>query len=339
MINIAVIGCGRWGPNHIRNFNKLMDCKVVAAVDLLQDRLSYVSDLYPGIRTEQEYKLMLDDPEVHAVVVATPTSTHFPIVRDALLAGKHVLCEKPLCETNDQAQELIEIASSKQLTLMVGHVFLFNAGILEVKRLIDAGELGKLHYLSSIRTNLGPIRTDVNAAFDLASHDISIINWLLGREPEWVSAVGASFLQEDKEDVVFISLRYPENVAANIQASWLNPKKVRQLNVVGNKRMLTWDDLEINSPIAIYDKGANANHEYNDFGDFLRINMWEGDVRLPKIRLEEPLRAQSRYFLDAVLNGTVPEKAGGKFALGVVKVLEAISESVKMDGSPVKVSS
>ena len=339
MISIGVIGCGHWGPNHIRNFNSLPECNVVAAVDVDSKCLSRMSAMFPGIRIEEDYRRVLKDSEVDAVVVATPISTHYSIVRDAILAGKHVLCEKPLCTNTREARELVELANELKRALMVGHVFLFNPGILKVKEFLDAGELGTVHYLSATRTNLGPIRSDVNAAFDLATHDISIFNWFLGSEPELVSAVGASFLQTNVDDVVFISLKYPDKVYANIQASWLNPKKVRQISIVGSKKMLTWDDLELNSPIAIYDKGANATQQYSTYGEFLRINMWEGDVRLPKVYSEEPLKAQNRNFLEAVKNGGKIDRSGGKFALGVVGVLEAIRESLRRDGSPVQVRS
>ncbi len=336
MTKISVIGCGGWGPNHIRNFNSLPDCTVVAAVDIQQERLSRISKIFPGICIERDYRRVLADPSVEAVVVATPTSTHYEIVRAALLAGKQVLCEKPICTTSREAQELIEVADEQKLTLMVGHVFLFNSGILKLKELIEAGELGRIHYLSAVRTNLGPVRTDVNAAFDLASHDISIFNWLLGSTPNLVSGIGASFLQNNIEDVVFISLKYPNEVFANIQASWLDPKKVRKISVVGSKKMATWDDLELNSPVAIYDKGANAKPEYNNFGEFLHINMWDGDVRLPKVQMEEPLKTQDRYFLEAIRNGAA-KKSDGRFALGIVRVLEAVSDSIRGNGTPVRV--
>lgn len=335
MMKISVIGCGRWGPNHIRNFNSLEDSAVVAAVDIQPECLSRISRMFPGVRVELDYRKVLDDPSVNAVVIATPTSTHYTVVREALLADKHVLCEKPLCENSKEAQQLIEISDERKLMLMVGHVFLFNSGIIRLKELMDAGELGTIHYLSAIRTNLGPVRTDVNAAVDLASHDISVFNWFLGRQPDLVSAMGASFLQNNVEDVVFISLRYSDKVFANIQASWLDPKKVRRMSIVGSKRMVTWDDLDLNSPVAIYDKGANAKQEYNNFGEFLRINMWDGDVRLPKIRLEEPLRAQDRYFLDVIRNGGI-QRSDGRFALGVVRVLEAVSDSLRGHGTPIK---
>ncbi len=337
MKNISVIGCGHWGPNHIRNFNGFIESRVISAVDIDTKCLGRISKMFPNINLEKDYRRVLEDSEIDAVVVATPTITHYSIVRDALLAGKNVLCEKPLCKNSMEAQELVELAEERGLKLMVGHVFLFNSGIIKIKELLDAGELGTLNYLSAVRTNLGPVRTDVNAAFDLASHDISIFNWFLGGAPSLVSAVGASFLLNNIEDVVFISLKYPNNVFANIQASWLDPKKVRQISVVGSKKMITWNDLEPNLPVAIYDKGANAKQEYSNFGEFLRINMWDGDVRLPKVYLDEPLKVQDHYFLDALENGNV-YRSDGKFALDVIRVLEAIDESLRHNGAPIEVN-
>jgi predicted dehydrogenase len=290
--------------------------------------------MFPGVNTTQDYRQVLEDLAVHAVVVVTPTKTHYPIVREALLAGKHVLCEKPLCKNTTEAQELIELARQRNLILMVGHVFLFNPGIVKIKEILDLGELGNLHYLSAVRTNLGPIRADVNAAYDLATHDISIFNWLLGSEPESVSAIGASFLQPGIEDVVFISMTYPNNVVANIRCSWLDPKKVRQITVVGSHKMVTWDDLDSNTPVAIYEKGASAKQDYNDYGEFLRITMWDGDVRLPKVEADEPLRIQDRYFLDCLQEGKIG-RSDGEFSLGVVRSLEAINQSLKSGGQTV----
>jgi len=337
MIYISVIGCGRWGPNHVRVFNSLPDSQVVAVADTDTQRLDQIVKTFPGFRAEQNYQRILEDKTINAAVIATPTDTHYQIGRDALLAGKHILCEKPLCTTSTQAQELAQIAQERNLILMVGNVFLFNTGIVKLKELLDSGELGKLNYMSAVRTNLGPIRSDVNAAYDLATHDITIFNWLMNSEPEVVSATGGSFLQPEIEDVVFASLRYPGNVLANIHASWLNPKKVRQITLVGNQKMVTWDDLELNTPIAIYDKGANTAQEYGDYGEFLRIAMWEGDVRLPKVQAEEPLKAQGNYFLEAIKKGKV-ERSDGVFSVGVVKVLEAIMASLKLGGGQVKVT-
>lgn len=338
MINIAIIGCGHWGPNHVRSFSSLPNTKVVAVVDTDAACLSRMSETFPEIRKETKYQTVLKQPNIDAVVISTPTSTHHTIVRDALLAGKHVLCEKPLCIKSSDAKELIELAYSKKLALMIGHIFLFNPGILKLKELLDAGELGKVRYLSAERTNLGPIRTDVNAAFDLASHDISIFNWLFDSEPELVSAVGGSFLQSKLEDVAFISLKYASNILANIKVSWIDPKKVRKITVIGSNKMIIWDDLNIDLPITIYDKGAEAQQDYENFGEFLGIKTWDGDVRLPKVNFMEPLKIQNQYFVEALTNGAVVAKSGGKFSLGVVKVLEAVIESIRQNGMPVMIA-
>ncbi|MDZ7374213.1 MAG: Gfo/Idh/MocA family oxidoreductase [candidate division KSB1 bacterium] len=335
-IGIAVIGCGHWGPNHIRIFRSLPEAEVLWAVDIDKTRRERVQTLFPGLAIAADPALALQDPKVDAVVVATPTKTHFELVRESLAAGKHVLCEKPLCTNKREGLELLRMAMAKGRLLMVGHVFLFNPGILKVKELVDAGEVGQLQYLSATRTNLGPIRNDVNAAYDLATHDVSIFNYLLGQKPELVSATGASFLQPGVEDVVFISLRYPGGIWANIRASWLDPKKVRQMTVVGTKKMVTWDDLELTSPVAVYDKGANAVQEYADYGEFLRITMWEGDVLLPKVQMQEPLKNQNQYFLECLRSGRV-ERSGPEFSLEVVEVLEAIEQSLRNHGSPVRI--
>jgi predicted dehydrogenase len=332
VIRLAVIGCGRWGPNHLRTFQSLPGSSVGMVVDPDTKRLASIRQANPDLRCEQDHWAAFDDPTIDAVVVATPMSTHYQLVRDAMLSGKHVLCEKPLCETVKEGEELLELAEANRRLLMVGHVFLFNAGIERLRELVHGGELGRLYYLAAARTNLGPIRPDANAAYDLATHDIAIFNWIIGAQPEAASATGASFLQPDVEDVVFISLRYPGNVAAAIQASWLDPKKVRQITVVGSERMATWDDLQLNTPMAIFDKGAKVVTDYGDFGEFLRLSTWDGDVRLPKIGSEEPLKAQARQFLDFLERGRV-ERSDGAFALGVVKTLEAVAASIRSGGS------
>jgi predicted dehydrogenase len=337
-LQIGIIGCGYWGPNHVRNFSSTPGCKVAAVADLESSRLVKISEHFPTVRLNREYKEILSDPDIHAVVIATPTSTHYSVVRDALLAGKHVLCEKPLCQDSRQGEELVELAEERQLTLMVGHVFLFNSAVSKLKHLLESGEIGRVYYLSSVRTNLGPIRSDVNAAYDLAAHDISIFNWLLDSEPMMISATGACCLRPGIEDFVFISLRYPGNIYASVQASWLNPKKVRGLTIVGSKKMVTWDDLELNSPVAIYDRGALAKQEYNDFGEFLRISMWNGDVRLPRVEVDEPLKVQSREFVRAIREKT-PHRSDGRFGLGVVQALEAVRQSLYLNGAPVLTAS
>jgi len=341
LIELAVIGCGHWGPNHIRVFNSLPDSRLGATVDIDAKRLRSVREMYPELRYERDYRRILEDPSLDAVVVATPVSSHYKIVRESILAGKHVLCEKPLCENSKQAEELGSLALAKGRILMVGHVFLFNPGIMKLKELVDIGELGELQYLSASRANLGAFCNDINVAYDLATHDISIFNWLLAGEPEVVSATGASFVRSDIEDVAFISMKYPGNVLANIHVSWLDPKKVRQITVVGRRQMATWDDLQPTSPIAIYDKGAMTVRDYGDYGEYLRLSTWEGDIRLPRVRPDEPLKLQAVQFLEWLRDGHVQNghagHCGSEFTLGIIRVLEAVDASMKKGGTPVAV--
>jgi predicted dehydrogenase len=335
MIGISVIGCGHWGHNHVRVFNSLANASVKQIIDPDEARLARVSAQFPEIPAGRDYRTALQNCDIDAAVIATPTSTHYQLAKEALRAGKHVLCEKPLAETSGEAEELHELARQTKRTLMVAHTFLFNNGIVRLKSLYRSGDIGRLQYLAASRTNLGPIRSDVNAAYDLASHDISIFNWLLESEPEEASATGQSFLQPGIEDVVFLSLRYPRGVLASIRASWLDPKKVRQITVVGSHRMVTWDDLEPTSPIAIYNKGALAESLPKGYGEFLRVSMWDGDIVLPKVEQEEPLKAQDSHFLDAI-SGATP-RSTGQFAAGVVRTLEAAAKSLKLGGAPVAV--
>lgn len=335
-IELAVIGCGRWGPNHIRTFANLAGANVRYAVDLAEDRLARIQKRFPTVKTISDYSSILDDPRLSGVVVATPTSTHFEIVANALRAGKHVLCEKPLCTTAREASQLRELAETSHRVLMVGHIFLFNAGIEKVKALVNDGTLGKLEYLAAVRTNLGPIRHDVNAAFDLATHDIAIFNWLTDATPLRVSAVGGAFLQPSVEDVVFVTLTYPDGVLGHIHASWLNPQKVRHITVVGTNMMVTWNDLRLTTPVALFDKGAQPISEPVNYAQFLRIAMWDNEIRLPRLELPEPLQAQNAAFLEAIRGGDC-ERSGARFSEGVVQTLEAISLSLKGEGKPVGV--
>jgi predicted dehydrogenase len=337
VIKLALIGCGHWGPNHVRNFNSLPGSRVDTVADLDEGRLKRMREMYPALRCEQDYQPLLRDPSIDAVVIATPVSTHYEIVRESLLAGKHVLCEKPLCKSSAQGQELVELAHSKGRVLMVGHVFLFNPGIMKLKDLVDTGELGIVRYLSATRTNLGIFQKDSNVAYDLCSHDISIFNWLLDSEPEVVSAVGNPYVQPGIEDVVFVTMKYPNGVLANMQVSWLDPKKVRQITVVGSQQMATWDDLQLTTPIAVYDKGASINRaDYEDYGEFLHLSMWDRDVRLPKVHFEEPLKLQAIDFLQSLEEGCL-KHSDGAFGLKVVKALEAIATSIQQNGSPTQI--
>jgi predicted dehydrogenase len=336
IINIGVIGCGHWGPNHVRVFSQLRDARVVAAADLDAKRLETIREQHPHVETFRDYRGMLKVAGLEAVVVAAPTRVHYQLVKAALEANKHVLCEKPLCLHPQEAEELVALAKSKQRVLMTGHVFLFNAGIVKLKELVGNGDPGRIYYLRALRTNLGPVRRDVNSVFDLATHDIAIFNWLLQSQPESVSAVGGHFLQETIEDVAFISLRYANNILGHIQVSWLDPKKLREIVVVGDKKMVIWDELAPAGPITIYDKTVVRHENYEDFGQF-QLLAREGDITIPKVRLEEPLKVQNRYFLKCLTAGHLPMN-DGPFAIEVVRVLEAIARSMAEGGVPVRVS-
>ena len=334
-LGIAVIGCGHWGPNHLRNFTAHRRTQVLYCVDLDPQRLARAQELYPAVEMTTELDRALDDPAVKAVVISTPTITHYDLTRRALQKGKHVLCEKPLAGTSAEAEELGALALAAGKILMVGHVFLFNPGIRKLRELITAGELGRIHYLHATRTNLGPIRQDVDSVWDLAPHDISILNFLLDQQAVEVSARGSFYLQDGKADVAFITLTYPHNVLANIHVSWLDPKKIRQLTVVGDLKMVTWDDMNPGSPISIYDKGVVKEAYYSDFGEFQLVTK-EGDIVIPKVRALEPLRAQTDFFVTALESGTLdlctPEEG-----TQVVRVLQAIERSMKAGGAPIKV--
>ncbi len=337
VINIAVIGCGHWGPNHIRAFSSFPNVRVVAAADISRPNLERVGKAYPDLALFEDYRRLLAETDAHAVVISTPTSTHHAIVRDALLADKHVLVEKPLCRASEEGEAVVALAAERGRILMVGQVFLFNRGILKLKEYLQFGDLGRVYTMVSTRTNLGPIRKDVNAVYDLASHDIAIFNFLTGSAPIEVSASGAAYLQPGVEDLAFITLRYPSDLLAHVHVSWLNPRKVREITIVGDKKMLVWDDLATVGPICIYDKGVVREPYYEDYGQF-QLLAREGDISIPRIQLEEPLKAQARYFLDGLRRGSLTV-SDGKSGLEVVRVLEAAQASLSQRGLPVSVKS
>lgn len=335
-MGVAVIGCGHWGPNHIRNFSSHKQAKVLYCVDSNPRRLESIRDLFPMVEVTGDLQRVLDDQQVKAVVIATPTATHFDLTKKALLAGKHVLCEKPLAASTAEAIELVALAKQTGMVLMVGHVFLFNAGIVKLRELISSDELGRLYYLHATRTNLGPIRQDVDCVWDLATHDISIFNYLLGQPPHEVSARGSYYLQEGKADVAFITLTYPDQVLANIRVSWLDPKKVRQVTVVGDRKMVSWDDMATTGSIMIYDKKVLRHTFYRDFGEFQLVTR-EGDVVIPIVHAFEPMRAQADYFISCLQKGEIG-LCSPSDGLAVVRVLEAIAQSMREGGRPIRVT-
>lgn len=307
------------------------------AADLDQARLKAVKALYPSVATTTSYKDILSSTEIDAVCIAAPTKFHFQFTKEALQAGKHVLCEKPLAMTPDECQELGEIARKAGRFLMVGHVFIFNAGIRWVKEYIDSGEMGKIYYAHSERTNLGPFRYDVNALWDLAPHDIAIFDYLLSGSAQGASARGLKCLGNNLEDLAFATLDYPDGKLANIHVSWIDPRKVRQITIVGERKMLVWDDLDPLGAVRVYDKHVERTTKfYETYGEFQLLSR-EGAITIPKISSSEPLKAQGQYFIDCVEKGTGPLLADAARAASVVKALCGIQRSMDHQGALEKI--
>ena len=331
-LSLGLIGCGHWGPNHLRAFMSLPGVRMLWAADPDPARREHVARMYGHVQMAVDHRQVFDDPSVDAVVIATSAASHFDLCKAAIQAGKHVLCEKPLCLRAVECLELVNAAKRQGVVLMVGHVFLFNGGILKLHDLIRQDALGRLYYASAIRTNLGPVRQDINAAYDLASHELSIFNFLFDSSPQSVSAVGRACLNTGVEDVVFITLRYPMDILVSITVSWLNPKKVREITLVGEKKMVTWNDLAT-GPVAIYDRGIIMEPYYDNFGEF-QLAVRDGDVTIPRLSPEEPLRRQAGFFIESVAKGSAGI-CSGEHAWEVVRSLEAIEESLQKGGVPI----
>lgn len=334
MSGIVVVGAGHWGPNLIRNFHDDPRSQVRWVVDADERRLKHVQSRYPDVRLSTTLEPALADPDVAATVIATPTSTHYDLVKRSLQAGRHVLVEKPLATRQAHAEELCALAERNELVLMVGHVFVYNAAVRRVRQMIETGSLGTLYYGSMVRTNLGPIRVDVNAAWDLAAHDISIANYWLGVQPLTASATGGTWINDGIEDAVFATLRYPDNVVVSLQSSWLSPRKARDITLVGERRMLTLDDMNLTEPLRIYDKGVTDELTRPGFVDTFasfRASVREGDITIPKVTLGEPLREECEHFLTCIELGT-PPMTDGLAGLAVVRTLEALQASIRDNG-------
>ncbi len=298
-------------------------------------RLEAVQRSFPKVATTADYRDILKNPDIDAVCIAAPTDTHFDLSKESLEAGKHVLCEKPLSLRPEECRELESLACAKERFLMVGHVFVFNHGIIALKDYIDSGELGHIQYAYSRRTNLGPFRYDVNALWDLAPHDISIFNYLFGSRPLNVSGRGQRYLSDKLEDVAFANLEYPDKVMADIHVSWLDPKKIRQITIVGDKKMLIWDDLDNVGPIKIYDKHVERTQRYYEsYGEFQLMSR-EGSITIPNIGFGEPLKAQDQYFIECLVKAEPPALADAARGADVVEALCAIQQSIDDNGMPV----
>ena len=325
MIRIAQIGCGYWGPNLIRNLRSVKGCHLAAVVEASEDRRTFVKSSFPGVPTDLSFEGIMENPEIDAIVIATPANLHFEQARQALLAGKHVLVEKPMATKLTEVQELSEIARTRGLTLMSGHTFLYNDAVVFIKKEIDAGSLGEIRYLHSQRLNLGRIRADVDALWNFAPHDVSIIQFLLGEQtPVAVNSFGMDFVQDGIDDVVFLNLRYDKTLA-NIHVSWLDPLKTRKLVIVGSKKMIVYDDVA-DDKVTIYDKGIDKFSNLGESMDFdftpqSSFRYRSGDVWIPKIDYTEPLQREVEHFLDCIREGKEP-LSGPSHSLKVIEILE-----------------
>ncbi|HOX26316.1 MAG TPA: Gfo/Idh/MocA family oxidoreductase [Candidatus Krumholzibacteria bacterium] len=336
MIRMGVIGCGYWGPNLIRNFQNHPGVELVSMADIDVQRLQRVGNLYPTVRRFTDYREITGDPTLDAVVVATPVSTHFPLGMEVLTAGKHLFLEKPMAASSEECRRLLDAADSRGLVIMVGHTFLFAPAVRKISKLMAAGDLGDIYYVSITRVNLGIFQKDVNVVWDLAPHDIAMLNHLFAAYPSVVSATGRSYVQVDKgiEDVAFLTLEYPGRQIAHIHVSWLDPNKIRRATFVGSRKMLVYDDVDPTEKIKVYDKGVEIQPHYDNFGEF-QLTLRSGDIFVPRIDMTEPLKIEAQHFVD-VIKGEAEAISSGRHGLEVVEVLEKACQSIKDDGQPVE---
>lgn len=334
-INVAVVGCGYWGPNLIRNFSALPDCRVKYVCDLDAKRLAHMKRLYQGVETTREFDALIGDKELDAVAIATPVHLHYDLARKSLSAGKHTFIEKPMTQTSEQSNELVQIAAKRKLTLMVGHTFIYSAPVRRIREIISSGDIGEIQYVSSRRLNLGLFQKDINVAWDLAPHDIAIILYLLGKPPISVNCQGKAHINKDIEDVTNMSLDFENGGFATIHSSWLDPNKIREMVIVGSKRMIVYNDNEPLEKIKIYDKRVEAPPHYDTFAEF-QYSYHYGDMIAPYIKQTEPLKVETQHFLDCIQNGKTPESSGVD-GLRVIQILEASSRSLKNGGAKVEI--
>lgn len=332
-IKVGVVGCGYWGPNLIRNFRSLPSCQLRVMCDVSEERLRHLRNLYPEVEGETNYNRMLTDSGVDAVVIATSVKHHFPMAKASLLAGKHTFIEKPMASSAEQCEELVDIAENKGLVLMVGHTFLYSPAVRKIKEVVEWGDLGDIRYICARRLNLGLFQKDINVAWDLAPHDISIILHIMDELPTTVNCRGSAHVTPGIEDVTTMCLNFRNNRSAIIQSSWLDPRKTREMTIVGSKRMVVYDDVAQIEKIKIYDARVDRPPHYDTFGEFHYAYHY-GDMYVPYIKQEEPLKSECQHFLDCIREGISP-LTNGRQGLELVRILEASSQSLKQGGAPV----
>lgn len=332
MVKVGQIGLGDWGKNLFRNFISIPDCDMEICSDLNQKAMDNYKQLFPGVKFTSDWMDVLKT-DIDAVIIATPPEDHYPMGKEALEKGKHVFIEKPITLTSHEAQELIDLSKQNDKILMVGYILLYHPALKLLKRYIDQNDLGKVYYFYATRLNLGKVRTVENALWSFASHDISMILYLSGKYPKMVSATGASYIQGNIEDVSFLTMFFSDDLIAHIHTSWLDPHKTRKLTVVGERKMMVFDDTQPSEKIRVYDKGVDRL-EYETFGEYLSLR--SGDIYVPKIEAVEPLKSECLHFIKSIQNGTQP-LSDGKSGYDVVRILEAAQKSMESNGTPIEV--
>ncbi|MEJ0084590.1 MAG: Gfo/Idh/MocA family oxidoreductase [Pseudomonadota bacterium] len=333
MIKIGVIGYGYWGPNLVRTFAEAQQGTIVAVSDLDPKKLATVNKRYPAVKTTNDFQDLLRNPEIDAIAIATPVSTHFEFAMAALKAGKHVWLEKPMTETSLQARKLVDEAAKRNLTLFVDHTFVYTGAVRKMGDVIKSGDLGRVYYYDSIRVNLGLFQRDVNVISDLAVHDFSILDYLLGEHPVAISASGINHFPGTPENLAYITLFYDSGTIAHVNVSWLAPVKVRQILLGGSKKMITYDDLEPSEKVKIYDKGISFTEDPKQIQE-MRVGYRTGDMWAPKLDGTEALRLAGDHFIDCIINKKTPQ-TDGSLGLRVVELIEAATSSMRGRGETV----
>lgn len=334
-IKVGVVGCGYWGPNLIRNFRTIPDCSLQVMCDISEKRLTHLKSLYPEVEGVTDYSHTLNGLGLDAVVIATAVRLHHSMAKASLLAGKHTFIEKPMASSAEECEELVRIAEERGLVLMVGHTFLYSPAVRKIKEIVDRGDIGDIRYISSRRLNLGLFQKDINVAWDLAPHDISIILHILEELPVSVNCRGEAHITPGIEDVTNIHLTFRNHRSAMIQSSWLDPRKVREMTIVGSKRMIVYDDVAPLEKLKIFDVRVEVPPHYDTFAEF-QYSYHYGDMYVPYLKQEEPLKMECQHFLDCIRDGKTP-LTNGRRGLELVKILEAASASLKVNGAAIDI--
>lgn len=336
MIKVGVVGFGYWGPNLVRNFMEAPGATVRAVADLRTDRLDVVRARYPSIETTSDFGRLISDASIDAVVIATPTHTHFDLAWRALQAGKHVLVEKPLAGTVEDAERLVEEAAARGIVLMVDHTFVYTGAVRKIRALVDQNELGPLYYFDSVRINLGLVQHDVNVLWDLAVHDLSIMDYVLGQQPIAVAATGASHIASKPVSIAYLTCYFENNLIAHVHANWLAPVKMRRTLIAGERKMVVYDDLEPSEKVKVYDRGVTVTNSAADVYE-LMVGYRAGDMWAPQLDSTEALKAEVKHFVGCINEQTEPITNGGA-GIRVVRLLCAADRSLRQRGTPVELS-